>query len=50
MLDQKKLSYVAYVDMLKGNDKLPAKRKLLHDECVEAYDAHIADVDDSDAE
>jgi hypothetical protein len=50
MLDQKKLSYVAYVDMLKGNDKLPAKRKLLHDECVEAYKAHIADVDDSDAE
>jgi hypothetical protein len=50
MLDRKKPSYAAYVDMLKGRDKLPAKRKLLHDECAEAYKAHVADVDGSGSE
>ena len=42
MLGQKKPSLAAYVDMLKGRDKMPAKRKLLHDECMEAYNGHMA--------
>jgi hypothetical protein len=42
MPDQKKLSFVAYIDMLKGNDKLPAARKLLHHECTDAYKSHMA--------
>ncbi len=50
MLDQKKLTFAAYVDMLKGRDKLPTKRKLLHDVCVEAYKVHIADDDGSKSE
>lgn len=32
------------------NTPLPAKRKLLHDECVEAYKSHIVDDDDSGSE
>jgi hypothetical protein len=50
MLDQEKPSLAAYVDMLKGNDKLPPKRKLLHGECAEAYQAHIADDNGSGAQ
>jgi transposase len=42
MLDHEKPSLAAYVDMLKGNDKLPQKRKLFHQECVEAYKGHKA--------
>ncbi len=46
MLDLKKPSLTAYVDLLKGRDNLPVKRKLLHDECIEAYEVHMAHDDD----
>ncbi len=42
MFDQKKPSLAAYVDILKGNDKLPRKRKLFHEECIAAYEGHMA--------
>jgi hypothetical protein len=50
MLDQKKPSLAAYVDMLKGNDKLQPKRKLFHEECFDAYEAHMAHDDHSGLE
>ena len=40
MLDAKKLSYAAYVDMLKGREKIPEARRRLHEECEEAYDQY----------
>jgi hypothetical protein len=50
MLDEEKLSLAAYVDMIKGNDKLPEKRKLFHRECIDAYKAHTARDDHSGSE
>jgi hypothetical protein len=50
MLDQEKLSLAAYVDMLKGNNKLPPKRKLFHQHCLAAYEAHVAQDDHSGSE
>ena len=50
MLDQAALSLAACVDMLKGNDKLPPKRKLFHQKCVDAYEAHVAQDDNSGSE
>ena len=38
MLDAKNLSYPAYVDMLKGREKIPEARRRLHEQCEEAYD------------
>jgi hypothetical protein len=46
MLDVKKLSFAAYVDMLKGRDRAPAERRRIHDECIEAYSNHM--VEDND--
>jgi hypothetical protein len=50
MLDSKKLSYAAYVDMLKGRDTVNAQRQQLHLECIEAYDQFVAGNDEDSAE
>jgi hypothetical protein len=50
MLDHKKPSLASYVDILKGNDKLPTKRKLFHQDCISAFEAHMAQDDDSGLE
>jgi hypothetical protein len=42
MLDVKKPSFAAYVDMLKGRDSMDEKRRRLHAECLEAYDEYAA--------
>ena len=50
MLDQKKLSYAAYVDMLKGRKMVSVERQLLHQDCVDAYDNYVAEDDGSASE
>jgi hypothetical protein len=42
MLDVKKPSFAAYVDMLKGRDSMDEERRGLHAECLEAYDEYAA--------
>jgi hypothetical protein len=42
MLDVKKPSFAAYVDMLKERDSMDKKRRRLHAECLEAYDEYAA--------
>ncbi len=49
-LDQKKLSFVAYVDMLKGSNNISLERKLLHQECVDAYESFMECDDDNKSE
>ena len=50
MLDVKKLSYVTYVDMLKGRKKFNEDRQQLHKECMAAYDDFILQNDGDLAE
>jgi hypothetical protein len=50
MLDVKKLSYVTYVDMLKGRKKFNEDRRQLHKECMAAYDDFILQNDEDLAE
>jgi hypothetical protein len=42
MLDEKKLTLTAYVDMLKGNDNMTEERQQLHRDCVDAYEDFVA--------
>ncbi len=49
-LDQKKLSFAAYVDMLKGSNNFSLERKLLHQECVDAYESFMECDDDNKSE
>jgi hypothetical protein len=40
MLDVKKPSFAAYVDILKERDSMDEKRRHLYAECLEAYDEY----------
>ena len=42
MLDVEKPTLAAFVDMLKGNKNFNEKRQQLHRECIDAYDAFVA--------
>ena len=46
MLDQKKPTLAAYVDMLKGYKTVNLERQQLHRECVAAYNQFVAQKDD----
>jgi hypothetical protein len=41
MLDEKKLTLAAYVDMLKGINDFKPERQQLHRNCVDAYEGFV---------
>lgn len=43
MLDEEKLSYANYVDMLKGRKKMNSERRQLHSDCIDAFNDYMAD-------